>query len=327
MNKPSVSIVVPIYNVEPYVEDCIRSVMRQTYNGPIECIVIDDCGTDNSMDIVERLIAEYVGPISFKILHHSHNRGLSAARNTGMDAATGDYLFFLDSDDEISDDCLSMMMVQVIKYPGIELIQGLIQSVPDKAFYHIERYRQLGFIEDNNWIRKEFFKWRNAFPCQAWNKLVLTDFIRNNKLYFLEGIIYEDNHWMFLVAQKLHRYSVINAQTYTHKLRPGSIMRSLSINAQPSIESISKILSDLLPRIEHPCRYEQIIYLLNLFVNRYICQGGKRHLWEFEKVFYSLMFLEHKYIGCLLLFLTIHLSWIKGGSRFKRMLIRYLEDT
>ena len=112
-----------------------------------------------------------------------------------------------------------------------------------------------------------------------------------------------------------------------HKLRPGSIMRSLSINAQPSIESISKILSDLLPRIEHPCRYEQIVYLLNLFVNRYVCQGGKRHLWEFEKVFYSLMFLEHKYIGCLLLFLTIHLSWIKGGSRFKRMLIRYLEDT
>lgn len=327
MHQPSVSIIVPIYNVEPYVEDCIRSVMRQTYDGPMECIVVDDCGTDNSMAVVEKLVTEYNGPITFKIFHHTHNRGLSAARNTGIDTATGDYLFFLDSDDEISDDCLSLMMIQVNKYPGIELVQGLIQSVPDNALYHIERYQQIGFIEDNLWIRKEFFKWRKAFPCQAWNKLVQTNFIRKNKLYFFDGIIHEDNHWMFLVAQKLHRYSVINAKTYTHKLRPGSIIRSLAINAQPSIESISIILFDLFPRIEQPYRFEQIIYLLNLLINIYICQGGKKHLWKFEKVFYSLMLQEHKYVGCLLLCLTIHFSWIKGGFRFKRMLIRYLEDT
>ena len=94
MNQPSISIIVPVYNVEPYVEECIHSVMRQTYTGPMECIVVDDCGTDNSMAVVEGLIANYKGPISFKVLHHKHNRGLSAARNTGMDAATGDYYFF-----------------------------------------------------------------------------------------------------------------------------------------------------------------------------------------------------------------------------------------
>lgn len=326
MNKPSVSIIVPVYNVEPYVEDCIRSVMRQTYDGPMECIVVDDCGTDNSMDIVEKLVAEYDGPISFKILHHEHNRGLSAARNTGMDAATGDYLFFLDSDDELTDDCLSLMMIQVNKYPGIELVQGLIQSVPDKAYYHIERYRQVGFLEDNMWIRKEFFKWRNGFPCQAWNKLILTDFIKNNKLYFFNGIIHEDNHWMFLVAHKLHRYSVINVITYTHYLRPGSIIRSLSTNPQNSVESVSIILSDLLPRIEQPYRFEQIVYLLGLFIDKFVLLGGKSRLWEFEKKFYSLLFHEQKYVGCLLLFFTLHFSWIKGGRRFKNQLIRYLED-
>jgi glycosyltransferase involved in cell wall biosynthesis len=73
--------------------------MRQTYEGDIECIVVDDCGTDGSMGIVNKLILEYNGPIMFKILHHTHNRGLSAARNTGISNASGDYLLFLDSDD------------------------------------------------------------------------------------------------------------------------------------------------------------------------------------------------------------------------------------
>ena len=115
MNQPSVSIIIPVYNVEPYVEDCIRSVIRQTYGGKMECIVVDDCGTDNSMDVVERVIGEYNGPIPFRILHHEHNRGLSAARNTGMDAATGDYLFFLDSDDELTDDCIEKLTEPLVK--------------------------------------------------------------------------------------------------------------------------------------------------------------------------------------------------------------------
>ena len=96
---PKVSIVIPVYNVEPYIEECLQSVMRQSYRGEIECILIDDCGTDNSMGIAVQLIEEYNGPIDIKVMHHEHNQGLSAARNTGIDAACGDYIYFLDSDD------------------------------------------------------------------------------------------------------------------------------------------------------------------------------------------------------------------------------------
>ena len=94
MDNPSVSIIVPIYNVEPYVEACVRSVMSQTYRGSIECIMVDDCGSDGSVQIVEKIIEGYDGSIQFMMLHHNHNRGLSAARNTGLNAASGDYLFF-----------------------------------------------------------------------------------------------------------------------------------------------------------------------------------------------------------------------------------------
>ena len=75
--------------------------MRQTYQGAMECLIVDDCGTDDSMAIAERTIATYEGPIVFQVLHHERNRGLSAARNTGTLAAKGDYLYYLDSDDEI----------------------------------------------------------------------------------------------------------------------------------------------------------------------------------------------------------------------------------
>ena len=119
-----VSIIIPVYNVAPYIGDCLRSVMRQTYTGPIECLIVDDCGTDESLPIAERMIVEYDGPIRFEILHHEHNRGLSAARNTGINKATGDYFFFIDSDDEITEDCMEKMMSVVQENPEVELVQG-----------------------------------------------------------------------------------------------------------------------------------------------------------------------------------------------------------
>ena len=110
MNLPSVSIIVPVYNVEPYVEDCIRSVMRQTYEGPIECIIVDDCSTDDSMVIVGGVISEYYGPISFKVLHHDHNCGQPKARKHGFDVSNGEWVMFVDSDDLLLENAISKLV-------------------------------------------------------------------------------------------------------------------------------------------------------------------------------------------------------------------------
>ena len=69
-----ISIVIPTYNVAAHIEDCLCSVMRQTYSGAMECLIVDDCGTDDSLAIAERMITEYDGPIRFEILHHEYNR-------------------------------------------------------------------------------------------------------------------------------------------------------------------------------------------------------------------------------------------------------------
>ena len=103
---PSVSIVVPVFGVEKYVGRCFDSVAAQTYP-LLECIFVDDCGTDASMRILRERIAAYRGHVRFRIVRHERNRGLSAARNTGADAATGEYVWFVDSDDFISDEAVA----------------------------------------------------------------------------------------------------------------------------------------------------------------------------------------------------------------------------
>lgn len=123
-----ISIIVPVFNVEQYIKECFDSIAAQTYKGDIECIFVDDCGQDDSVAILEQLITEYHGPIQFSIVHHEHNKGLSGARNTGIRQAKGDYLYFLDSDDTITPDCIEKLGMLAEKYPGVEMVQGSTKS-------------------------------------------------------------------------------------------------------------------------------------------------------------------------------------------------------
>ena len=134
----SVSIIIPVYQVEAYIEDCLRSVINQTYTGSLECVVVDDCGSDRSMELALGMIAAYTGPIRFEVVRFERNRGLSAARNAGLEHATGDYVFFLDSDDEISENCIELLASRVegegaegdaegdgvVVGGGVEMVQG-----------------------------------------------------------------------------------------------------------------------------------------------------------------------------------------------------------
>lgn len=115
MNE-KVSIIIPVYNVEKYIKDCLQSVAEQSYAGEIECLLIDDRGSDNSIDVAKEFIADYKGSIIFKVLTHEKNAGLSAARNTGLDNATGDYIYFLDSDDFIESNTISDLYAAIKSY-------------------------------------------------------------------------------------------------------------------------------------------------------------------------------------------------------------------
>ena len=259
-----VSVIIPVYNVEPYIAACIQSVMRQTYQGELECILVDDCGTDKSIEVAEKLIADYRGPIEFRVLHHEHNRGLSTARNTGTATAKGDYLYYLDSDDEISPDCFELMANVVQKHPQVEIVQGSIESIPYKKFYDLELYKTPRYVEDNEWIRFNAFKHGERLPVNATNKLLKKAFLTNNSLVFKEGLENEDELWSFLMYKIVKNWAVIGNKTYIHYLRPNSIMATLT--NEKRAENYGMVLSEELSNIDRPLRDLQVLKCLEFFI-------------------------------------------------------------
>lgn len=227
-----VSIIIPVYNVAPYIEACLKSVMRQTYGGLVECVIVDDCGTDDSIAIAERMIDGYEGPIQFRTLHHEYSRGLSAARNTGTIAATGDYIYYLDSDDEISEDCIEKLMAVALHDPDIEMVQGNGRTdgrwMMDDGRCHTERdpYTKVfpkSHVTSNEEIRSLFYH-KKIIQVSAWNKLIKRSFLTDHHLSFKEGIIFEDQLWFFFTLKYLGKVSFVSDITYIYKRRPGSII-------------------------------------------------------------------------------------------------------
>ena len=197
--------------------------MNQTYND-IECIIVDDATPDDSIVKCEQMIVAYDGPIRFSILHHQQNRGLSAARNTGTEVATGEFLYYLDSDDEITLDCIETLMKPMIEDNSIELVQGNHRVRKDDQEIIYYKGASSVIISNTNDIYIHYFK-NHHIITTAWNKLMKRSFVESHQLYFKEGILHEDRHWMFYVQKHLKKAYICKDITYYYHIRPHSITR------------------------------------------------------------------------------------------------------
>lgn len=225
-----ISIIIPIYNVSSYIERCLQSVMRQTY-GEIECLIVDDATPDDSIEKCEKLIEAYKGPIRFTFLHHEHNRGLSATRNTGTEAARGDYILYLDSDDALTDDCIETLVAPLLRDKSIELVVGNYEMLSD-GYPLPEAMKSRTDLPEAEFsgretVRSYFFEGK-GFYIAAWNKLIKRSFLQEHQLRFMEGVLYEDNPWTHQVLKYLSHLYIVQAVTYLHYRRPGSIMTGTS---------------------------------------------------------------------------------------------------
>lgn len=219
-----VSIIIPVFQVADSIERSLTSALNQSYED-IEVILVDDCGTDNSMAIARSVLDKHPRGSSASIVVHEKNRGLSAARNTGVTHATGDYVYFFDSDDEITSNCIERMMEPIgesdldfviadyevagsdIPYPPLRLARGPLRSG--------ERILMSYLNED--WY------------MMAWNKLVNRDFLLANNLTFKEGLIHEDNLWSFQLACLAESAFVISDSTYIYHIQDESITQKPSL--------------------------------------------------------------------------------------------------
>ena len=258
----SVSIIIPVYNVEQYIESCLLSVINQNYKGDIECVIVNDCTPDQSMVVVHKILSDYDGNILFKIVDHKENRGLSASRNSGVRVATGDYLYFLDSDDILAKNAIALLADLALKdLPDVvmgdfELI-GSNQNIP-----------QLKTTITHFNIQKDIF---NAFISyelyeMAWNKLVKRQFFYRHELWFCEGLIHEDSLWSFLLFYYCASLRICVQKTYGYRIRENSIMTDPR-NVTKSLKSYYEIFFLKIEFIKKNALFEEFPLLIKYMID------------------------------------------------------------
>lgn len=265
-----VSIIIPTYNVAPYIKECLESVASQTYCGTMECIVVDDCGTDESIPFAQEFIDSYFGEIEFHILHREKNGGLSAARNSGLDEAKGDFVFFLDSDDYITPHAIEQLVMTANAYPDAQFVQGSIVNSKKHVIFDAEEC-ELGICSVS---RKDIYASLvfGKLPVSSWNKLFRRDFLQSNGIRFYEGVIHEDVDFIYKVARCVSAITICKATTYVYReLREGSILSST--NNEKSTRSRILVYNACLDNIDN--KYQKIL-TRSIFVRiMYVLQTAK----------------------------------------------------
>lgn len=256
MQKVDISIIVPVYKVEKYIRRCLESIIvQQTESISMECILVDDCSPDESVAIVRQIIAEYKGDMAFVILHHEQNRGLSAARNTGIDVAKGDYLFFVDSDDYLMPGAVAKLFNALSSHPDCQLAMGQYVQQP----HTLPGYERTGLITGGKAIRQMFLV--QKLSLHAWNKLVRRELVLDNALYFVEGMIYEDCWWSYRLFEALTEVVLIPDVVYAYIDNPTSILNTIPARAEQAVRSYVFTCNKLLDR-----PYDDLFAKHSLFV-------------------------------------------------------------
>lgn len=308
-----VSIIIPVFNVATYIESCLLSVVNQTYKN-IECILIDDCGTDNSIIICKQFINTYNGNISFKLIHHLKNKGLSEARNTGIQEATGEYIFFLDSDDTILPHCIEDLIHEVYKHPGVELVQGETISQPMNNYYSYKHLKDIDYIDSPFWMRKFYFNTLQNFPVNAWNKLIKKQFLIDNRIFFKKGLIHEDQLWMYWLSLHLTKLAIVHKKTYFHLTTPNSIMTTATI--ERTVKNWNIIFSEITNNLRDPYSDRVLLFYLKIFIHLYKTNKISRYTLNAVSLNFKKQLKER---SNLFIYYYIFVFFLKFGYKLKGM--------
>jgi glycosyltransferase involved in cell wall biosynthesis len=219
----------PVYNVEKYVEKALLSALNQTYKN-IEFIIVDDRGSDKSMEIVRRVISGHPGGKQVRIIEHEKNIGTGQARNTAIENAAGKYLFFMDSDDEISPDCIDKLYAKM-QEENVDFVEGSWQYLLHSGEIIKDLIHTCPNLKGHLEVARQFFEKRNrslhVTPC---NRLYRLSFLHNNQILCNPAHVNEDNIFSFQVVLNAFACSFIPDITYFCYNTPGSSMKRQSKN-------------------------------------------------------------------------------------------------
>lgn len=260
-----VSIIIPVYGVEDYIEECLASVAAQTYTGPLECIIVDDCSTDSSMQRVARFIDAYSGPVHFRTVRRKHNGGLSAARNTGTDIARGRWLWYVDSDDILPPDALRTLTDAATALPDTQLVVGLHEILIDgRKTPFATNDRAILTATGAEAVRSLLIDNRHNIHS-VWTKLVRRDAL--GTLRFSPRMLCEDIEWNFRLLAHIHAAVFVRDIVYTYRVRPQSIMTDTRKTRARNSDIILSLLR-CARLVSHPKPAPQIRWILHNILDR-----------------------------------------------------------
>lgn len=238
--NPKFSIIIPVFNVEKYLRECLDSVLNQTYLGGYEVICVNDGSTDSSLSI----LLEYAEKYSMLNVIDSENGGTASARNIGLRKAKGEYIWFVDSDDWVELNSLQVLSEHLEKSkPDVLCFNGKLHYDEDGTEEQDEG------ITENQLVGWEYYN-KYALVSRKFHfvsivlRLYRREFLLKNNLYFEKGILHEDNLWVPQMCYYAKTVSSIPASLYVYRIREGSKMRSVSKKKVLDIIRVANKLSD-----------------------------------------------------------------------------------
>lgn len=249
------SIIVPVYNVEKYLHECVDSILAQSFSD-YEVILVDDGSTDQSSLICDEYSRHYE---KIKVIHKS-NGGLSEARNYGIVNSVGEYCIFVDSDDWIINDCLSEFDSIIERENPEVIITRLTRSTSGKLIHCDENYKD--YLREEL-TRKRAIEWMLKYSEDTWpvvRLVVSRELINNNKMSFSVGRLHEDEDWTKQICYHTQKYSGYEGEWYCYRInRDDSITNHIgAANIIDPIEMATKHI--------YYCKNNDI-YLKDLIIN------------------------------------------------------------
>jgi len=222
-----VTIGIPIYNVERYIEKSLLSALNQVFNGKIEILLVNDQTKDNSMDIVRNLVDSHPNGKNIHIIDHVENQGLSGARNTLIDHFQGRYLYFMDSDDYISSDCIDKLYKEAEMHQA-DVVYGALTTVDENGnpkdvgqAYLRQEYKVL--LKKDEFASYVFRDMHQYLRDYVVNTLYRDTFIKNNHLKFQVVRFYEDVMFSADLVPLVSRGVIIPDITYYYIIRNNTL--------------------------------------------------------------------------------------------------------
>lgn len=233
------SIIIPIYNVEPYIEKCLKSCIHQkdAPKDSYEIILVNDGTKDNSMDIVRKVLSEYHGAVPVKIINQE-NAGLSAARNSGMTQAEGEYVWFVDSDDWIDEQSVQRIVSELQK-EEIDILQ-----MPYKLIYENNKPEEIEQVKEiKEPIPGPKVMRITRLPNLTQSRIYNRKFLQDNDLKFTPGILHEDAEFKPRAIWKAKKIKTLNAPLYYYlKREKDSITASFTMrNAEGRLYGVKSM--------------------------------------------------------------------------------------